>query len=72
MYGRCSPGRWSAAFGVRLSQLQITFSILIVFQTFLSPVQGYLIDRFGPRVLLSIGGATDRIELDPCLPGRAT
>jgi OFA family oxalate/formate antiporter-like MFS transporter len=46
-----------AAFGVKLSQLQITFSILIVFQTFLSPVQGYLIDRFGPRVLLSIGGA---------------
>jgi OFA family oxalate/formate antiporter-like MFS transporter len=46
-----------AAFGVKLSQLQVTFSILIVFQTFLSPVQGYLIDRFGPRVLLSIGGA---------------
>ncbi len=45
------------AFGVKLSQLQVTFSILIVFQTFLSPVQGYLIDRFGPRVLLSIGGA---------------
>lgn len=46
-----------AAFDVKLSQLQITFSILIVFQTFLSPVQGYLIDRFGPRLLLSIGGA---------------
>ncbi len=46
-----------AAFGVKLSQLQITFSILIVFQTFLSPFQGYLIDRFGPRLLLSIGGA---------------
>jgi MFS transporter, OFA family, oxalate/formate antiporter len=46
-----------AAFGVKLSQLQITFSILIVFQTFLAPVQGYLIDRFGPRLLLSIGGA---------------
>jgi MFS transporter, OFA family, oxalate/formate antiporter len=46
-----------AAFGVKLSQLQVTFSILIVFQTFLSPVQGYLIDRFGPRLLLSIGGA---------------
>ncbi len=45
-----------ATFGVKLSQLQVTFSILIVFQTFLSPVQGYLIDRFGPRVLLSIGG----------------
>ncbi len=46
-----------AAFGVKLSQLQVTFSILIVFQTFLSPFQGYLIDRFGPRLLLSIGGA---------------
>ena len=45
-----------AAFGVKLSELQITFSILIVFQTFLSPFQGYLIDRFGPRMLLSIGG----------------
>jgi OFA family oxalate/formate antiporter-like MFS transporter len=45
------------AFGVKLSQLQVTFSILIVFQTFLSPFQGYLIDRFGPRLLLSIGGA---------------
>jgi MFS transporter, OFA family, oxalate/formate antiporter len=46
-----------AALGVKLSQLQVTFSILIVFQTFLSPFQGYLIDRFGPRLLLSIGGA---------------
>jgi OFA family oxalate/formate antiporter-like MFS transporter len=45
------------AFDVKLSQLQITFSILIVFQTFLSPVQGFLIDRFGPRLLLSLGGA---------------
>ena len=46
-----------AEFGVNLSQLQVTFSLLIVFQTFLSPFQGYLIDRFGPRLLLSIGGA---------------
>jgi MFS transporter, OFA family, oxalate/formate antiporter len=46
-----------AAFGVKLSQLQVTFSILIVFQTFLSPFQGYLIDRFGPRWLLTVGGA---------------
>src|SRR5580658_5788036 len=45
------------AFGVKLSQLQITFSLLIVFQTFLSPFQGWLIERFGPRLLLSIGGA---------------
>src|SRR5678809_1667292 len=41
--------------GSSLPQLQITFSILIVVQTFLSPFQGVLVDRFGPRALLSIG-----------------
>ncbi|WP_048757284.1 oxalate/formate MFS antiporter, partial [Afipia felis] len=33
------------------------FSLLIMLQTFLSPAQGYLVDRFGPRVLLSLGAA---------------
>jgi len=41
--------------GVTLTELQITFSILIVLQTFFSPFQGYLVDKFGPRLLLSIG-----------------
>ncbi|MHB9052317.1 MAG: oxalate/formate MFS antiporter, partial [Thiomonas delicata] len=41
--------------GASLAQLQVTFSILIVLQTFFSPFQGYLVDRFGPRMLLSIG-----------------
>jgi oxalate/formate antiporter len=44
-------------FGGTLSQLQVTFSILIVVQTFLSPFQGFVIDRFGPRLLLSLGAA---------------
>jgi MFS transporter, OFA family, oxalate/formate antiporter len=41
--------------GVTLPELQITFSILIVVQTFLSPWQGILVDRFGPRLFLSSG-----------------
>ncbi|QKM65362.1 oxalate/formate MFS antiporter [Polynucleobacter tropicus] len=41
--------------GVTLTELQVTFSILIVLQTFFSPFQGYLVDKFGPRLLLSIG-----------------
>jgi MFS transporter, OFA family, oxalate/formate antiporter len=45
----------TAALGVELAQLQITFSLLIVLQTFLAPCQGFLIDRFGPRLLLSLG-----------------
>ena len=43
--------------GVTLTELQVTFSILIVLQTFFSPFQGYLVDKFGPRLLLSIGTA---------------
>ena len=44
-----------SALAVSLTQLQVTFSILIVVQTFLSPWQGAMVDRFGPRLLLSIG-----------------
>lgn len=45
----------SAKLGVPLSELQITFSMLIVLQTFFSPFQGGLIERFGARRLISIG-----------------
>src|SRR6202162_1527596 len=41
--------------GVSLTQLQITFSIFVVLQTFLSPLQGYLIEKFGPKLLLATG-----------------
>lgn len=41
--------------GATLPQVQVTFAILIVAQTFLSPCQGFLIDKFGPRLLLSAG-----------------
>src|ERR1700680_4577211 len=45
----------TTALGASLAAIQVTFSILIVVQTFLSPPQGFLVDRFGPRVLLSCG-----------------
>src|ERR1700674_5064144 len=41
--------------GVSLTRLQVTFSIFVVLQTFLSPLQGYLIERFGPKLLLAAG-----------------
>jgi len=46
-----------AATGGSLAQIQITLSILIVLQTWFSPAQGYLIDRFGPRNLVMLGCA---------------
>jgi len=42
-------------FDAPLAEIQVTFSLLIMLQTFLSPAQGYFVDRFGPRVLLSLG-----------------
>lgn len=44
-----------ARFGVSLAALQVTFTLLVVIQTFFSPLQGFLVDRFGARSLLSIG-----------------
>jgi OFA family oxalate/formate antiporter-like MFS transporter len=41
--------------GTTLPQLQWTFSLLVILQTWLSPFQAYLVDRFGPRLLIAIG-----------------
>jgi MFS transporter, OFA family, oxalate/formate antiporter len=43
------------ALGAQLSAIQVTFTLVIVLQTFFSPVQGYLVDRFGPRLLIACG-----------------
>jgi oxalate/formate antiporter len=45
----------AAKFDVTLPELQVTFSLLVFLQAFLSPFQGSLIDRFGARTLISIG-----------------
>ncbi len=41
--------------GTTLPAIQVTLSLLIVLQTWLSPLRGYSIDRFGPRVLIAVG-----------------
>jgi oxalate/formate antiporter len=43
------------ATGADLPAIQVTFSLLIVLQTWLSPLQGWLIDRFGSRLLVTLG-----------------
>jgi len=48
-------GPFTKHLAATLAQVQVTISILIVLQTFLSPFQGYLVDLFGPRTLLSVG-----------------
>jgi OFA family oxalate/formate antiporter-like MFS transporter len=41
--------------GALLSEVQWTITILIVVQTWLSPVQGYLVDKLGPKLLIGVG-----------------
>ena len=36
--------------------IQVTFTIFVLFETWLVPAEGYLVDRFGPRWITVIGG----------------
>jgi oxalate/formate antiporter len=48
---------FAAQYGATPAGVQVTFSILVVLQTFFSPFQGWLVDRFGPRLLIAAGCA---------------
>jgi MFS transporter, OFA family, oxalate/formate antiporter len=48
---------FQAATGADLAAVQVTFSLLIILQTWFAPAQGWLIDRFGPRLLVALGAA---------------
>jgi len=44
-----------AKLGVSLAEVQVVFSIVVGLQCFLSPLGGYLVERFGIRQLLTAG-----------------
>ncbi len=46
---------FQAKTGALLSDVQWTITLLIVLQTWLSPFQGFLVDRFGPKLLIASG-----------------
>ena len=50
-------GPFAKATGAAVPSVQVTFSILVVLQTWAAPAQGWLIDRFGPRLLVAAGAA---------------
>ena len=37
--------------------IQVAFSIFIAIETWLVPIEGWFVDRFGPRVVVAFGGA---------------
>lgn len=42
--------------GWSLSAIQVAFTIFIVTETWLVPVEGWFVDKFGPRVVVILGG----------------
>jgi OFA family oxalate/formate antiporter-like MFS transporter len=44
------------ATGWRLSQIQWGFTLFILFETWVMPLEGWLIDRLGPRIFITIAG----------------
>jgi MFS transporter, OFA family, oxalate/formate antiporter len=45
----------TAHLNATLAEVQVTYSVFVVLNSFLAPFQGYLVDAFGPRMLLSLG-----------------
>lgn len=48
---------FQTATNASLAAVQVTFTVVIVLQTFFSPVQGYMIDRFSSKLIIAIGAA---------------
>src|SRR5947209_8708783 len=36
--------------------IQVAFTIFVLLETWLVPIEGYLVDRFGPRIVGLVGG----------------
>lgn len=49
-------GPMAAATGWELSAIQWAFSVFVLFQTWVQPLDGWLLDRFGPRRFLVTAG----------------
>lgn len=39
-----------------LAAIQVAFSIFVLTETWLVPFEGYLVDRFGPKLIVALGG----------------
>src|SRR6266849_8937423 len=39
-----------------LALIQVTFTVFVLLETWLVPFEGWLVDKFGPRLLVMLGG----------------
>src|SRR5437879_7019636 len=38
------------------SLIQVAFTVFVLLETWLVPFEGYLVDKFGPKLLVAVGG----------------
>jgi OFA family oxalate/formate antiporter-like MFS transporter len=43
-------------FGWKASDIQIAFTLFVLFETWLVPIEGWFVDRYGPRTVIMFGG----------------
>lgn len=43
-------------FGWDRASIQIAFTLFVLFETWLVPIEGWFVDRFGPQVVIAFGG----------------
>src|SRR5476651_1346749 len=46
----------STKFGWSQADIQVAFSIFILVETWLVPIEGWFVDRYGPAVVVAVGG----------------
>src|SRR5258706_12216334 len=57
-------------FGWDRASIQIAFTLFVIFETWLVPVEGWFIDKYGPTAVVSVGGAL--CGLGWWMPSRST
>ena len=60
MAGRCSSNPLNKANGWSIASIQVAFAIFIALETWLTPVEGWIVDvlgpQRGPKIMVAIGG----------------
>ncbi len=46
----------NAAHGWAIADIQVAFSIFVALETWLTPIEGWLADKFGPKTIVAAGG----------------
>ncbi|WP_342359955.1 OFA family MFS transporter [Terrarubrum flagellatum] len=43
-------------FGWKASDIQVAFTLFVLLETWLVPIEGWFVDRYGPRAVIAVGG----------------